>query len=50
MSQEQTIRHEFLTRACQYLFGIDVRCAGFKHIGLGSPALQPVRQPNQSGN
>lgn len=54
MSQEQTIRHDFLAQACQYLFGQSARCDSFRTrfdlLGLGMPALQPVRiQTPQNG-
>ena len=52
MSQEQTIRHDFLAQACQYLFGQNARCESFKYLsaGFGMPALQPVRiQTPQNG-
>lgn len=44
-NENQTIRHQFLALACQYLFGRDARCESFRHIdmSLGGMALQPIR-------
>jgi hypothetical protein len=41
-NENQTIRHQFLALACQYLFGQDARCENFRHIGLGTMNLQPI--------
>lgn len=41
-NENQTIRHQFLALACQYLFGQSARCSDFRHIGLGGMNLQPI--------
>ena len=40
MSQEQSIRAEFLKQACEYLFGRESACAAMLRASLGLPALQ----------
>jgi hypothetical protein len=41
-NENQTIRHQFLALACQYLFGQNARCENYRHIGLGAMNLQPI--------
>ncbi len=42
MSQEQSIRAEFLKQACEYLFGANSACATMIRASLGLPTLQPL--------
>jgi hypothetical protein len=41
-NESQTIRQQFLTLACQYLFGQNARCENFRHTGLGAMTVQPI--------
>lgn len=41
-NENQTIRHQFLALACQYLFGQNARCENYRHLGLNGMNLQPI--------
>lgn len=47
-NENQTIRHQFLATACQYLFGQSARCENFRHIGFGTMNLQAIPASCQS--
>ncbi|MDQ5903664.1 MAG: hypothetical protein QG672_1255 [Pseudomonadota bacterium] len=47
-NENQTIRHQFLAMACQYLFGVDARCNNFQQAGLGNMKAIPVCNTHRS--
>ena len=49
-NENQTIRHQFLAMACQYLFGQSARCENFRHIGVGTMSLQTIPVSGQRQN
>jgi hypothetical protein len=49
-NENQTIRHQFLAMACQYLFGQSARCENFRHSGFGTMNLLAIPVSCQSRN
>ncbi|MDQ5918553.1 MAG: hypothetical protein QG660_1666 [Pseudomonadota bacterium] len=47
-NENQTIRHQFLAMACQYLFGVDARCNNFQQPGLVNMKAIPVCNTHRS--